>query len=416
MPSRDPHLAVVLDRYAGNGVGRVTLADVEAVFTRWYSLRDLEPIHVTLGAVMANQLDSDPLWLFLVAPPGSLKTEIIRALNGVTTVYPLSNLTAQTFASGYQTKGEEPSLLLKLDGKILTLKDFTTVLTMHRDKRGEILAQLREIYDGHYRKEFGNAKVVDWTGKLGLLAGVTPIIDTYHSVAQVLGERFILYRLAAPDERAVARRSMRQQGHETEMRREARDSVAAFLATRAPGTLPAIPEPVEDRLAALAVFTARARSGVIWDARGNDIEYVPEPEGPGRLAKQLATLARGVAIVRDHPTVDSADYATVARVARDTVPAARAVMLDQLVPRHGTWTPTPEIATATGYPTSTTRRYLLELHAMKLADREPGSPGLPDRWQLSAQAATLVADAAPTPAGDGESLLAVQKCPSESGK
>jgi hypothetical protein len=110
--SRDPLLPAILDRYAGNGAGGVTLADVETVFTRWYQLRDLEPIHVTLGAIMANRLDSDPLWLFLVAPPGSLKTEIIRALSGIDSVYPLSNLTAQTFASGYQTKGEEPSLLL----------------------------------------------------------------------------------------------------------------------------------------------------------------------------------------------------------------------------------------------------------------------------------------------------------------
>jgi hypothetical protein len=212
-------------------------------------------------------------------------------------------------------------------------------------------------------------------------------------VAQVLGERFILYRLTAPDELAVARRSMRQQGHETEMRREARDTVAAFLATRARGTLPAIPETVEDRLAALAVFTARARSGVVWDARGGDIEYVPEPEGPGRLAKQLATLARGLAIVRGHPTVSPADYGTVARVARDTVPAYRAVMLDQLVTRHGgARTPTPDIATAAGYPTSTARRYLLELHAMKLAEREPGHP---DRWRLSPLAVDLVSAAAP---------------------
>jgi len=391
--SRDPELDVLMERYAGtNGNAAATLADLEAVVSRWYQLRDPEPIHVALGAVVANQIPGDPLWLFLVAPPGSLKTEIIRALNGVDGVYPLSNLTAQTFASGYQTKGEQPSLLLKLDGKILTLKDFTTVLTMHRDKRGEILAQLREIYDGHYRKEFGNAKVVDWTGKLGLLAGVTPIIDTYHSVTQVLGERFLLYRLAAPDALAVARRSMRQQGHEPEMRREVREAVAAFLAARPrPGRLE-IPEPIEDKLAALAVFTAKARSGVLWDHRGSDIEYVPEPEGPGRLAKQFATLVRGLAIVRRGGAVGETDYATVARVAHDSVPAYRAVMLDALVQAYGAAEPltTPGVAAATGYPTASARRYLLELAVTKVVDREPGHP---DRWRLSLLAVELLAAA-----------------------
>jgi hypothetical protein len=355
----------------------VKLADVEAVYMKWYQLDDLEPVHVALGTVAANQLEGDPLWQFLVAAPGSLKTEIIRSLSGIDCIYPLSNLTPQTFASGFQTKGEEPSLLMKLDGRVLSLKDFTTVLTMHRDKRGEILAQLREIYDGHYRKEFGNAKVVDWTGKLGLIAGVTPIIDTYHSVAQVLGERFLLYRLRAPDALTVAKRSMRQQGAESVMREQ----------------IVAIPETIEDRLAALAVFTAKARSGVVWDARGSDIEYVPEPEGPGRLAKQFATLARGLAVVRDTAAVSETDYATVHRVAHDTVPAHRHVVIDHLVRKYGgDPVATPDIGTATGYPTNTARRYLLELAAMKIVERFPGHP---DRWQLSNTAADLLDSASP---------------------
>jgi hypothetical protein len=301
------------DGDVGRGGGGVTLTDVEAVFTKWLRLDDLEPVHVVLGAVVANQLDGDPLWQFIVAPPSGLKTEIIRSLTSIEAVYPLSSLTAQTFASGFQSKGDEVSLLMKLDGKVLTLKDFTTVLTMHRDKRGEILAQLREIYDGHYRKEFGNGKVVDWTGKLGLIAGVTPIIDTHYSVNQVLGERFLLYRFAPAEEVGVARRAMGQQGLEGVMREELREAVAAFFRDLVP-LRKTIPEPILDRLAALAAFTARARSGVVWGSRG-ELEYVPEPEGPGRLAKQLATLARGLAVLRDTPEVTEADYLTVFRVA-----------------------------------------------------------------------------------------------------
>src|SRR5438093_4183165 len=108
------------------------LADVEAVFTKWLRLNDLEPVHVVLGAVVANRRDGDPLWQFIVAPPSGLKTEIIRALNGIDAIYPLSSLTPQTLASGLQNKGEV-SLLIKLDSKVVTLKDFTTILTMHRD-------------------------------------------------------------------------------------------------------------------------------------------------------------------------------------------------------------------------------------------------------------------------------------------
>jgi len=38
---------------------------------------------------------------------------------------------------------------------MLLFKDFTTVLEKQKDERREIIAQLREIYDGFYSKKFG---------------------------------------------------------------------------------------------------------------------------------------------------------------------------------------------------------------------------------------------------------------------
>jgi hypothetical protein len=36
---------------------------------------------------------------------------------------------------------------------------------------------MASLYDGAYSKDFGNGKHVEWHGKVGLLAGVTPVID-----------------------------------------------------------------------------------------------------------------------------------------------------------------------------------------------------------------------------------------------
>src|SRR5262245_6547359 len=87
-----------------NGLPRTALTrslrDVEAVFQKWYQLKDTLSVRITLAATAANQAEGDPFWLLLVAPPGSMKTEIIRSLNGCSCVYPLSSLTPQTFASG----------------------------------------------------------------------------------------------------------------------------------------------------------------------------------------------------------------------------------------------------------------------------------------------------------------------------
>ena len=185
------------------------------------------------------------------------------------------------------------------------------------------------------------------------------------------------------------------------MRREVREAFTTFIATHPVTPPPSLPPAILEQLAALAVYTAKARSSVLWDARASEIEYVPEAEGPGRLAKQFATLARGLALVRTHATVTPADYATVYRVAHDTV--GRSSDPDPRLPRPAAGDGPPRRADAHldpdcspppwDYPTPTARRYLLELHAMQLVDREPGHT---DGWQLSALARTLLTDAAPS--------------------
>lgn len=205
-----------------------SLHDVKAAVDTWLSdLASVVP--VLLAVIMANLMDGDPLWLFLMAASGSGKTELLRALSLIPQVYALSNLMPQTLISGK----DGTSLLLKLDKKILVLKDFGTVLSMHRDSRQEILAQLREVYDGTYVKVFGTGKVVRWSGKVGFIAGVTPIIDLHHGVAQVLGERFVQFRLAPSNGVAVAQAAMRHQGREVAMRDELANAFAGFFEGRA---------------------------------------------------------------------------------------------------------------------------------------------------------------------------------------
>jgi hypothetical protein len=79
-------------------------------------------------------------------------------------VVSLGAFTPQTFLSGFYGQ-REPGLLEKLGetternriytttgNGILLAKDFTTILSMRRDTQAEILAQLREIHDGEFRR------------------------------------------------------------------------------------------------------------------------------------------------------------------------------------------------------------------------------------------------------------------------
>ena len=80
---------------------------------------------------------------------------------------------------------------------VILCKDFTSVLSMHRDTRGPVLAALREIYDGAWVRHVGvdGGRTLAWSGKVALIAGCTPMIDSHHAVMAAMGERFMLYRL-----------------------------------------------------------------------------------------------------------------------------------------------------------------------------------------------------------------------------
>ena len=59
---------------------RRPIDEVIEVFERWLILKDPTPLYAVLGAVAANLLPGDPVWLGLIAPPSSAKTEILNSL------------------------------------------------------------------------------------------------------------------------------------------------------------------------------------------------------------------------------------------------------------------------------------------------------------------------------------------------
>ena len=169
---------------------RSGLEHVLAAFDELLLLPDHGAVHVTLAGTVANYAKGDLVWPLLVGPPGSGKTEIVNSIGQAPGVWALSSLTPQTLLSGFERKGEPASLLLQIgEFGILAFKDLTTVLTMHREARSQIIGQLREVADGKTEKSFGNGLRLEWTGKIGFLAGVTPIIDEQHVFLSTMGER-----------------------------------------------------------------------------------------------------------------------------------------------------------------------------------------------------------------------------------
>lgn len=92
------------------------LSEVRKVIQKWLYLEDSGLIDIILAAAVANSLQSDPLWLLVIAPPSHTKTELLRAFSGHEKMYFLSNLTPSTLVSGIKPKKNmpDPSLLLEI--------------------------------------------------------------------------------------------------------------------------------------------------------------------------------------------------------------------------------------------------------------------------------------------------------------
>ena len=363
-------------------------------YSKWLLMKDPYLLEIVVAVVVANLLGGDPLWLLIVAPPSSAKTELIRALSRLTCVHLLSNFTANTLLSGQKGK-KDASLLPHLSNKILAMKDFTTVLTLHRDARAEIFAQLREVYDGSYSKAYGTGEEKRWEGRVGFLAGVTHVIDGQQAVHTILGERFLLYRPQTEARQEIARKAIRNTGSETQMRKELAEATEGFMAALAPneGADIAIPQETENAIISLADLTAFGRAGVARDGYERLVQYTPEAEVPARLSKQLALLGRGLAAVRGKREVGLEEVKVLRRVAVDSMIQQRVKVVRALAKLHPwEWAETQAVMDETIIPARTCKELLEDCWILKLVERDregdedsdAGRRGRkPYKWKLS---------------------------------
>ncbi|MDA4124035.1 MAG: hypothetical protein OK438_01100 [Thaumarchaeota archaeon] len=355
----------------------ISLADLLRTWHEHFHIEDDGPILFCLATAVSNQLEGDPVWSLLVGPPSSIKTEIIRSLGEEPNdlVFPLSTLTVNTFISGQRKK---VGLLHRLNGKILTIKDFTTILEKSRDARNEILAQLREIFDGYLSKGSGNegAEYQNVKARITLLAGVTPVIDFYDTVMSLLGERFLKMRVKSVDPFKTGKRASRAAGNEDGIRQKIRSQTAAFLSSVEVKQLE-LSEEQSDSLVKLACFTANARTGVPRDWRGT-IQYLPQSEGIARLYKQLLKLAWCLVAILGREEIDSGVMKFLSRVAGDTIDARRVSILGKLTTESAK---TSIIGQRAGLPTETAKRVLEDLSLLNFVEKS-GNEDKGYEWSL----------------------------------
>jgi hypothetical protein len=195
--------------------------------------------------------------------------------------------------------------------------------------RDAILAQFREIYDGSFTGEWGSGKSFIWKGKIGLILGCTGAWEEIGSEFGILGERFVLYRIADRGGLVQAERATRGSATQKEMEADLRQAMKAL------DEIPTDTEPeisYEDRMhiSLLAETTARARTPVPRNYFTRIVTSMPEVEGPMRLAGQLSQLARGLALFRGRTTVVEDDLDVLNLMAFCSLPRERRRILEHL--------------------------------------------------------------------------------------
>jgi DNA-binding transcriptional ArsR family regulator len=379
--------------------------EVRRKFGEFIEWKDYRVIDIVLGSVVANCEEADSVFLFVIGPPSTGKTELLESLKGHPKIHPLSTLTPKALLSGLKEQGRkkkkgEPdkSLLLRLEkeGKrMIVMKDFTSVLKLRSEEQAEIFGQFREIADGSLRKAFGTGEEVIWEGNLAIIAGVTSAIDKSYATRQTLGERFLHVRIDAADAQAMAKKSMDLTGKEKQMRKELLAAVGKFFEQlQGVETRPVnIGEEIKRKLGDLACFVAKGRTGVERDRSSKVIICLPEPEGPARLARQFVHLGQGIATVLGKAEVDEEVYDMLRKVGRDSLPAIRNLLLETL------WTEkvsgenrktTRELSTLLQHPISTVYVWLGDLEEVGLVEGKFEEGGSGQRWRLSDECCGLI--------------------------
>lgn len=382
---------------------RSTFASVAKDFRKnlHFSKRSEEVLAIIFAVVFSIRLPGDPLWVFLVGPPGSGKTLFITTfMEALDRCVFVSKLTSTALVSGFKTPdGEDPSLLGRLRDKCLLIKDYTAVMAMPAAIQEELYGILRDSYDGFVSVPYGNGQNREFKDlHYSFVAGVTDSIHAHNRAA--LGERFLKVELLEADyDPGDHIRAALEHSEDLAVNVPLlQASVSAFLEKELdPEKLPSVPKDIDARIVAMSQIASYVRAVV--ERNGPDLVCRPRPEIGTRLAKQLKKLAQCLAFVYDKPAVDEACYTIAERVGLDTMIGWNLEVLGHLFqadPVKGLTV--PQLGELMQVSWSLIQKRLMDLQELSIiwsqTDETHKGPGRPTLyWRLTDKFRQLLVDA-----------------------
>lgn len=350
--------------------------ELEKVYLMDETHRDV--LRISMSQLLSVGIESkNPLWVMYVGAPGSGKSEILQLLSYHPKVMVVSSLTPHTLVSGWMSR--DSSLLPKMNGKLVILKDFTEILSLGAQEINEIFSTLRGAYDGYVFKQFGNGVIREYSSLFfGLAAATTSAIDAI--VDSSLGERSLKYRLhLLPNSYIEEAKRAGEMSLDSSPSEEARKQVSAWAMEVVRRT--EMRQRYDDikKLAVWGLVVSVGRVSVMRDSYSGRVLHLPDLEVPTRVTIQLKKLVEGLMALLDDKEV-SEDI--VKRVVVSSCSRITWAVIVYLLGKEGGVSP-ERIASDLGFPDQNVRRTLEDLSLCGLVQSFRDEGELERRWTLA---------------------------------
>lgn len=368
------------------------LQDIKTEFAKYLVIKDEWAIDIVLATIVGNLiLKEDSIWTMIVGISSGGKTSIIAPCAGLKQVHFSDDISEKTFLSAYKTKGEDSSLLKKIDGGIMAFSDFTTILSKNPMSRGEILAQLKMVYDGKFTKHTGTG-TMKWEGRVGLIAASTPDIYSHLESSRSMGERFLYYWFDQPTDQEVAKKRQNRALSSRDITKHMQGMYFEYFeGIKEYARINGLPEFLltEEQHASIsnaAIFCVNGKTTVSRDFKSGKVDQIPNKAGVGRDNDVFYTLLKALHLMDCYENSDPKTPVSVNRIhlvekcAYSSINRERRKILEVLTAQQKPLTAS-EIGAAKGIglEKDSVEKYLIPLHAVGLVRKEIGNP---HKWYI----------------------------------
>lgn len=345
----------------------MTLEELTKIVDKYLLLADKNIIKFLCAVAVANKIQAlTPTWVFLVGASSGGKSTLLEPFRGLESKF-ISDLSAKTLFSSMKSTQQDAAAITRFpqDGGLVIFTDFTLILEKDELVAKEIMSQFRLIFDGGFEKLSGNNSDKSWSGRFGLILGVTTAVYEKQQQYAAVGERMIYYNFDQPDRINATIMALENLDKTDVMKAEIANAYAEYInGTPIPDKIAPIDKEFTRHIIRLSEMATRARSSVSRNKfkRDNPITQINALEMPMRFAKQILNVAQGLIALNQDGQLHEEDKIILYKAAIDSIPKSRKEVMETLTEFHQA--DIPGVATKMGLPYETVKMVLEDLAAL----------------------------------------------------